>query len=119
MDDGAPAASPGDGVTDGVTCEWVRLWEPQQQQPTRRQDLMLRFRASALYSFNPKGLVIHLCAPIHPRTQGCRLPIEMFYPPAEWPPEPIIDAFSKLGVTSRKMDFRLVRRVMTHDVDSG
>lgn len=31
----------------------------------------------------------------------------MWYPVAEWPPQPVIDAFDKLGVTSRKMDFRL------------
>jgi hypothetical protein len=40
------------------------------------------------------------------RPAGCRLAIEMWYPVSEWPPEPVLDAFSKLGVTSRKLDFR-------------
>jgi hypothetical protein len=37
---------------------------------------------------------------------GCRLPIEMWYPVAEWPPAPVREAFGRLGVISRKMDFR-------------
>ncbi|KIZ05690.1 hypothetical protein MNEG_2267 [Monoraphidium neglectum] len=40
------------------------------------------------------------------RHTGCKLPIEMWYPISEWPPQAVVDAFAKLGVTSRKLDFR-------------
>ncbi|GBF93077.1 hypothetical protein Rsub_05688 [Raphidocelis subcapitata] len=40
------------------------------------------------------------------RHLGCRLPIEMWYPETEWPGDEAVAAFARLGVTSRKMDFR-------------
>lgn len=39
------------------------------------------------------------------RHLGCRLPIEMWYPPSEWPPPEAVAAFARLGVVSRRMDF--------------
>ncbi|KAI8468938.1 MAG: mannosyltransferase putative-domain-containing protein [Monoraphidium minutum] len=40
------------------------------------------------------------------RHKGCSLPVEMWYPISEYPPQAVVDAFEKLGVTSRKLDFR-------------
>jgi hypothetical protein len=40
------------------------------------------------------------------QTKGCRLPIEMWFPVAEWPPPAVVTAFEKLGVAARQLDFR-------------
>ncbi len=41
------------------------------------------------------------------RHMGCKLPIEMWYPLSEYPTQPVIDAFARLGVTTRPLDFKV------------
>ncbi len=48
------------------------------------------------------------------RHLGCKLPIEMWYPLAEYPTQPVIDAFARLGVTT--LDFQVRLHASTNDV---
>ncbi|GBF98544.1 pantothenate synthetase [Raphidocelis subcapitata] len=48
----------------------------------------------------PAWLLVHQL-----RHLGCRLPVELWFPPDDFPPPPVVESFARLGAACRKLDF--------------